>query len=162
MSEKGLVNNEDALPFILAGKCELTLRSLGTGANISYKLVKKEAQNFDTEYIYFVNVIKQDNSTYAGLMFYDEKSDRFIFNQGKKGQLNINNIEIKALLYVINKLYAGFYNINVQIYHCGKCGRCGRKLTVPESILTGLGPECARQCGVPRKKIKRTGEIYDD
>jgi len=29
------------------------------------------------------------------------------------------------------------------VHHCGKCGRCGRRLTVPESIEMGLGPECA-------------------
>lgn len=29
------------------------------------------------------------------------------------------------------------------IHHEGRCGRCGRVLTVPESIRTGLGPECA-------------------
>lgn len=27
--------------------------------------------------------------------------------------------------------------------HAGKCGRCGRKLTNPESLATGIGPECA-------------------
>jgi len=27
--------------------------------------------------------------------------------------------------------------------HEGRCGRCGRTLTVPESIESGLGPECA-------------------
>ena len=31
----------------------------------------------------------------------------------------------------------------VRCLHEGRCGRCGRKLTVPESIDTGLGPECA-------------------
>jgi hypothetical protein len=30
----------------------------------------------------------------------------------------------------------------VQVYHEGRCGRCGRKLTVPESIVTGFGPAC--------------------
>jgi len=29
------------------------------------------------------------------------------------------------------------------LHHEGKCGRCGRKLTVPLSIETGIGPECA-------------------
>lgn len=28
------------------------------------------------------------------------------------------------------------------LHHEGRCGRCGRRLTVPRSILTGLGPEC--------------------
>ena len=30
-----------------------------------------------------------------------------------------------------------------EVWHEGRCGRCGRKLTVPESIQLGLGPECA-------------------
>jgi hypothetical protein len=31
----------------------------------------------------------------------------------------------------------------LKVHHEGRCCRCGRKLTVPESIETGLGPECA-------------------
>ncbi len=31
---------------------------------------------------------------------------------------------------------------SVRVLHEGRCGRCGRKLTVPASIDTGLGPEC--------------------
>jgi len=30
----------------------------------------------------------------------------------------------------------------VRCLHEGRCARCGRKLTVPESIDSGLGPEC--------------------
>jgi hypothetical protein len=35
-------------------------------------------------------------------------------------------------------LKAGF-----ELRHEGRCGRCGRRLTTPESIDRGLGPECA-------------------
>jgi hypothetical protein len=31
----------------------------------------------------------------------------------------------------------------LEVWHEGRCGRCGRRLTVPESIESGLGPECA-------------------
>jgi hypothetical protein len=31
------------------------------------------------------------------------------------------------------------------IHHEGRCGRCGRRLTVPESIESGIGPECAKK-----------------
>jgi hypothetical protein len=31
-----------------------------------------------------------------------------------------------------------------RIQHAGYCGRCGRMLTVPESIESGLGPECQK------------------
>jgi hypothetical protein len=29
-----------------------------------------------------------------------------------------------------------------EFHHAGRCGRCGRLLTVPESIESGIGPEC--------------------
>jgi hypothetical protein len=33
-------------------------------------------------------------------------------------------------------------------HHEGRCGRCGRRLTVPKSIESGIGPECARRMAV--------------
>lgn len=32
----------------------------------------------------------------------------------------------------------------IEVWHEGRCGRCGRRLTVPESIANGLGPECIK------------------
>jgi hypothetical protein len=32
-----------------------------------------------------------------------------------------------------------------EVWHEGRCCRCGRKLTVPESIAAGIGPECAQR-----------------
>lgn len=37
----------------------------------------------------------------------------------------------------------------MEYYHVGRCGRCARPLTVPESILNGIGPDCAAKYGVP-------------
>jgi hypothetical protein len=34
-----------------------------------------------------------------------------------------------------------------KIHHEGRCGKCGRLLTVPESVETGIGPECAKRMG---------------
>jgi hypothetical protein len=33
---------------------------------------------------------------------------------------------------------------SLEIWHEGSCLRCGRKLTVPESIESGYGPECIK------------------
>lgn len=43
-----------------------------------------------------------------------------------------------------------FRNMNrlpnhVKILNRGKCMRCGRKLTTPNSILSGIGPECLKR-----------------
>jgi hypothetical protein len=32
--------------------------------------------------------------------------------------------------------------VDLEVWHEGRCGACGRRLTVPESIERGLGPEC--------------------
>ena len=32
----------------------------------------------------------------------------------------------------------------LEVWHEGRCGRCNRALTVPESIASGIGPECAK------------------
>lgn len=32
-----------------------------------------------------------------------------------------------------------------EVRHAGRCGKCGRLLTVPESIESGLGPECSKK-----------------
>lgn len=36
----------------------------------------------------------------------------------------------------------------VQFWHEGRCGHCGRRLTVPASIFTGFGPDCAEKLGI--------------
>ena len=36
----------------------------------------------------------------------------------------------------------------VEIWHEGRCGRCARRLTVPSSIILGIGPECAEIMGL--------------
>lgn len=42
--------------------------------------------------------------------------------------------EVAAVLDTLGK---------VEVWHEGKCCKCGRKLTVPASIASGIGPECA-------------------
>ena len=44
-----------------------------------------------------------------------------------------------------NEIEAAGWKVN----HAGKCCRCGRKLTTPESIESGIGPECRKfiTCG---------------
>jgi hypothetical protein len=41
--------------------------------------------------------------------------------------------------------HAAYEQHGFKTHHEGKCGRCGRTLTVPESIQSGIGPECARR-----------------
>lgn len=147
----------DALRYILAGKSEFTFLSLKTNVRIRYKLQRKVAEQKgkkgQDEYIYFLNTFTDGEYKYAGVLFYDDIVGQFKFGRGQRGLLNYSHINIKSLLFVLNQLSIENYNLSLKVYHAGKCGRCGRKLTTPESILTGLGPECSKKAGVPRVKI---------
>ena len=52
---------------------------------------------------------------------------------------------VKAFRYAWNALVNGVIPGTLEIWHEGSCGRCGRTLTVPESIASGIGPECAKK-----------------
>ena len=152
----GKIRLADGLRYMLAGKSEFTMISLRTGGRLKYKLTKKQTKNNkdDTsEFIYYVNTFDGGEYKYAGVLFYDRVEDVFRFGKGAKGKIPSTHINIQSLLFVINKLNEGNDAINIELYHVGKCGRCGRKLTTPESLLLGLGPECSAKCGIPRLKI---------
>lgn len=156
---KAFISNDAALPFMLAGKSEFTVVSMRTAVRFSFKLTKKKSTSGAAgaaEFIYFVNVIHGDNSIYGGLLYFDNRTEAFMFSKGKTGLVGAEDVRIKSLLYIVNNLLAKNYGIDVSIYHCGKCGRCGKKLTTPESVLTGLGPECCKLSGIPRVKMGRT------
>jgi hypothetical protein len=54
---------------------------------------------------------------------------------------------LRLLNRVLGRVWAddaqSIMDAGFNLHHEGRCGRCGRRLTVPESIETGLGPECA-------------------
>lgn len=152
---KRIINNNVALRFVLAGKCEFTMVSGKTGAKIEYKLQKKASTKAGLEFIYFLNTKIGSDYVYCGILSYDESVGEFKFFKGQKGRLDNEHINVKSLLFVLNNLNKGITNLNIRIYHVGKCGRCSKKLTTPESIMTGLGPECSKKCGVPRVRVSK-------
>ena len=154
-----MLSHDIALDYIMAGKAKVTLESLETKARFTYKITKKESTNAEKPgFIYFVSVYKGSDSVYAGLISYNENIDKFVYVQGQKGKLPASDQSIKALLYTINMLLKKKNDIKVNIYHCGVCGRCGRQLTTPESIMSGIGPECAKIAGVFHPKNIKNNE----
>lgn len=155
MNEIGNIALDNALKFMLAGKCEFVLYSTKTKEKFEYKLTKKESNNKENEFIYFLNTKIDNEYKYAGVIWFDEKQGEFRFGQGAKGRVSGNHLNIRSLLFVMNKLHNEGEPKFCEVYHIGTCGRCGKKLTTPESIMTGLGPECCKKVGIPRVKIHK-------
>ena len=125
--------------FILAGNATFTVESKITGKRFTYKVNKLDDLEKD---LWFVGVLTgPDNNadyTYLGII-----QNNRIFKRTAKSPISPDADSHKAFAWVWGKILAGA-NIEKQasIYHEGRCGRCGRKLTVPESIKSGFGPEC--------------------
>jgi hypothetical protein len=71
------------------------------------------------------------------------------FRVTAKSRAGADSPVAKAMAWTFAKLVAGEdISSSVEVWHEGKCGRCGKKLTVPESIASGYGPECMGKVGL--------------
>lgn len=134
----------DASKFALAGNATFTVVSRVTGTRYTYKVSRRD----DNSPWYIVGVLTgPDNDrsyTYIGSVGWDRErypNPRFFPRRGVEAPPSAN-----AFKWVLE---TGLVNDNawerVDFHHAGRCGRCGRTLTVPESIETGFGPECANK-----------------
>lgn len=137
LTTTGDKNMIDPKEFIYAGNAIFTLKSLRTGEHFTYKFTKKDT-------VYFASVLNgPDNWTnyaYLGLTSPDTLGLRLT----AKSRAGDDAPSVRALRWWLSTLRAQ-RNVDdlVEFKHEGKCCRCGRKLTHPESIDSGIGPECA-------------------
>jgi len=130
----------DVAKFMLAGNSTFTLHNMISNARITYKVRQAEAKEDGEEKpnFFFVSYLNgPDNWTnyeYIGII------DNNGFCTTKKTRVSEDAPSLKGFKW----LYRHMTNISqpMEVCHEGKCGRCGRKLTVPESIKSGFGPEC--------------------
>jgi len=77
-----------------------------------------------------------------------EKQEAFLAKKLKKADLApavipSDDFRSKSFAWLMDTLAKGELPDAIVFYHEGLCCRCGRRLTVPASILTGYGPDCA-------------------
>lgn len=131
------MTNTDALKLMTAGKAILTFRSKVTGNRFTYKIEKaKKSDN-----LFFCSVLNGPDN-YSNYRFFGFIRD-WQFHQSSKAKVSADAPSVKAFTYTYNHLVRRDLT-QVEIFHEGKCCRCGRKLTVPESIQSGIGPECLK------------------
>ena len=134
----------DIRTFITSGNATGTLTSLKSGAHFTFKFRKVQDRNDR----FFVSLLTGPNNeedySYAGLMHIHSGSGHLSFQVTGKSCVGNDCISVKALRWALAKVNRGeALDPQGKFQHEGRCGRCGRKLTHPESIETGLGPECA-------------------
>lgn len=129
----------DPLAFMLAGNAIFTLVSKATGARFTYRVrVSMEVTAQRPNHVYFVCVLTGPNNasdyTYLGTIFADAT-----YSHGRKSAISSAASSALAFRWFMDHVHSD----QVEVFHQGRCCRCGRKLTVPSSIESGIGPECA-------------------
>lgn len=138
--------------FLTAGDAVFTLTSRRTGDRYTYRVARVE--NMQPRFPrYFISVLTgSDNTrdyTYAGMMRLE--LDRLVTYQTRGSKIDETAPSWRGFVWLVIAVNTeSDISEQAEIDHLDRCGRCGRALTVPESIRTGLGPECARILGVDR------------
>lgn len=127
----------DILTFIAAGRAVFTITSQQSGQSYTYRFGRPQDQ-LEGGPIFAALLTGPDNtSDYTYMGIYYPARRQVIQTRGSK--IGHDAPGLKAL----NWFLAHLNDPRVAFRHEGRCGRCGRALTVPSSIDSGLGPECA-------------------
>lgn len=139
----------DARAFAQAGNATLTLRSKTTGTRFTYKIqapIENDVRQLNSA-MRFVKVLTgADNENSYSYLGYIRRG--VFFHGGAKAKVGRETPSAMAFIWTWMKLQQDVLPESVEIWHEGRCGRCARKLTVPASIATGFGPECADRMGL--------------
>ncbi len=134
--------------YITAGRATFTV-SNGRGEHYTYRVSKSKTAHARFGHTYFVSVLTGPNNEadYTYLCILD--SARFAMVRTVKTPDALFTTKPGLVLAFALQCIIGTRALpaGYAIDHCGHCGRCGRTLTVPESIESGIGPECARIMG---------------
>lgn len=133
-----------SVSFFTAGRATFTITN--GSEHYTYKIVAKDDQRRPNAKVFFVNLLtgpcNESNYTYMGML---NPQSLHVFLT-RKSKFNEDSLPVKVVRWALNLLKrevefpSGYF-----VYHEGRCCRCGRKLTTPESIVKGVGPECERR-----------------
>jgi hypothetical protein len=139
-----------AIKFLLAGNAIATFVSGKTGARFTYRLRAATKNPGGAAHI-FVSVLTGPNNDadYEYIGFLPGAAEEPLrevpgYIHGRKSRIALGAESVRAFAWVWGSLRDGNFG-GCEVWHEGRCGRCGRRLTVVESIGTGLGPECLRK-----------------
>ena len=145
-SMRGLLAPGKRLAYVLAGDAVFTIRSLSTDVRFTFRVQQADGP----KPLWFVRLLSgPDNRSdyqYLGILvprspagYTPGVTTFFRFVLTAKSRCTLQAPSVRAMSWLVDH----FEDARAEVWHDGSCGRCGRRLTVPESIASGIGPTCA-------------------
>jgi len=127
--------------FFEGGKAIFTVHN-DKGIHYTYKISKKPKWPF----CIYVLTGPDNNSNYTYLGVYNPNNFR-VYLTGKS-KYKDDTMMVKVIRWAVARIGSGKpVPEGYGIKHDGRCCRCGRRLTTPESVDSGIGPECRKRMG---------------
>lgn len=130
-----MIAREKYRDALLAGKAELTVKNPRTGKHVKISCRLKKGC------LYYVKVAllgdKEPGYVYAGAYFSDTRRFK------PADDLPAESPHVLVARRLMSAAADTRLLLDAEVLPASNCCRCRRKLTHPDSIHTGLGPECA-------------------
>ena len=143
-SRLGKLKQDNMIEFMISGNAEFILHSTKTNDDFRYELksTKSNIKNNGDKTIYFVTITYGTDRIYAGTLLFNDVLNEFQFSTGEKGKISADKVEIRSLLFVLNRLINKQTVQFLEMYHVGRCGHCGKALTTQEDKESGFHKKC--------------------
>ena len=109
----------------------------------SFRVSQKENDN-GTMSPFFVSILTGPDN-WSNYRYLGTISVSGNYAHGRKSKISNKAPSARCITWLMDNIRNEDQMARIEFWHCGKCGMCGRKLTVPESIESGIGPICARR-----------------
>jgi len=139
--------------FFVGGKAIFTIevpeafaKTMKTNSHYTYRIRAKEATDKFPK-TYFVDLLSgpdnYSNYTYMGIL--NPETGAFALTSKSKVTDDCWSVRLfrRAMACIFEENTNAIMSAGFNVHHEGRCGKCGKRLTVPESIKTGLGPICS-------------------
>lgn len=130
------------LDFFFGGNAIFTVKSQVSGEHKTFKIRKtKPSPKYPIASFMLLVLVGNESYDYVGHV--DDKNGALRLTTNSKREFT--SPDVITFKWFMKHLFGDKVFSKAEIMHAGKCGRCGRTLTHPESLLTGIGPECAKK-----------------
>lgn len=131
--------------FLTAGKATVTLENTSTKKHQTYRITRgKKTQQFPDPALFVSVMTGADNEStysYMGVLAEDLSELRLT----KRSRFMQDSLAVLGFRYLLRRVASQIPDSEmIKVHHSGRCGRCSRLLTHPDSIESGIGPECGK------------------
>lgn len=134
----GILDKKDALRFIFAGNCKITIKNTKTGTHFTYHIREQENARNCTSLFYVSLLTGPEQWSYFGFI----RDANYVHGKKDKTDIGETAESVRYFKSTLSLLALGTLPDHIEVWHEGRCVRCGRTLTDTSSIERGIGPMC--------------------